>query len=345
MKLSFIILMVVTQYALASDFELLNRVNAPGRASSSAVGPGSVFMVLLNFPDKTATIMPDRLRENLDNMSSIFSSSSYRQVMLSTAMTARFYTLPHPTGYYGNWWNRDRIASDALDVIRQDYGDVLHNYDHVIYFFPPIPYWGYGGFSDGKEVWINGGSELYLLTHEMGHQFGLVHAHRWVPCNLGNPVDRCGYYRDQGDCFDIMTSRNPLGRDFGAYEKYLMGWIKPSQIKNVTTDGTYRIYRFDDPDAVGFPGLVLSFPRPNPNNGDLYWISYRYTPEESRNGAYVTWADAWSSILISSNPQLGCTEGAILPVGKTLHDQRVTITPVGIGGTGASRWLDVRITL
>lgn len=342
MKLPFIILMVVTQCALASDFEPLNRVNAPVRASST-VGSGSVFMVLLNFPDKTATATPDRLRESLDNMSSIFSSSSYGQVTLSTAMTSRFYTLPHPTGYYGNWWNRDLIASDALDAIRQDYGDVLHNYDHVIYFFPPIPYWGYGGFSDGKEIWINGGSELYLLIHEMGHQFGLVHAHRWVPCDLSNPVDRCGYYRDQGDCFDIMVNQNPVGHDFSAYEKYRMGWIKPSQIKNVTEDGIYRIYRFDDPDAAGFPGLVLSFPRPN--SGYLYWVSYRYTPEEARNGAYVTWTDTWSSILISSSPQLTCAEGAILQIGETLRDQGITITPIRVGGTGSGRWLDVRITL
>lgn len=304
----------------------------------------TLFVIPCNFTDETAWTTIQQLIGMTQTMGSIFNTSSYGQVSFTSTVASHYYLLPHPVAYYGDWHNRQLISADALAAVQPDYGDVIHNYDHVVFFFPPIPHWGFGAFSDGQNgIWINGGSNTYLLSHEMGHQFFLNHAQRWSPCDPSNPVDPCGHIIGSGDCNDIMITAKPAGRDFNAFEKAVMGWIMPTQIKHVTVSGTYRVFRCDDPASLGFTKLALTFPQPS--GAHTYWVSYRYTSEGLRNGAYITWADQYQSILIDHTPSTPCTDNAMWPIGTTLNDNGLTITPIRLGGTEPAKWIDVRVTL
>jgi hypothetical protein len=304
----------------------------------------TLFVIPCNFTDEVAGTTITQLNQMAQYMATTFYNSSYGHVSFTYTVPPHYYNLPHPTIYYGDWHNRQLISADALAAVQNDYGDVIHNYDHVVFFFPPIPHWGFGAFSDGNlGIWINGGGNTFLLCHEMGHQFFLGHAQKWAPCNLANPVDHCGHIVGQGDCNDIMIDRIPQGRDFNAYERYIMGWINPTQVRNVTATGTYRIHRCDSFNSGGFHLLALSFPQPGTSR--TYFISYRYTPDALRNGAFVSWAASGVSILIDYTPLTGSCDNAMVPVGATLNDNGVTITPIRLGGTDPDRWIDVRVTL
>jgi hypothetical protein len=92
-------------------------------------------------------------------------------------------------------------------------------YDDVVYTIADT-HCGYYGATVGKEVLLTRQPTVELLLHELGHAFGLGHAHS-APCVLNEL--RCGT-DDTGDPF------SPMGHgslDFSAYEKSLLGWLPP----------------------------------------------------------------------------------------------------------------------
>ena len=108
-------------------------------------------------------------------------------------------------------------------------------------------------------------------------------------------------------------------------------WMPTTKIKNVTVSGTYWVHRFDDVAAINYPTLALSFPEPG--TGKTFYIGYRYIQTETRDGAYVIWGDDWSPKLIDHDPSTACGSDAIWPVGSTLVDNGLRITPIQVGGT------------
>ena len=56
----------------------------------------------------------------------------------------------------------------------------LATYKHYVYAFPQNACGGLGAGTIGgnpSEAWINGSLDLKVLSHEMGHNFGLYHSH------------------------------------------------------------------------------------------------------------------------------------------------------------------------
>jgi len=343
--ISLILASLVCTFALgqssSSDFSEMSFGKDEKVVATSAVGPQTVFVALLNFPDRSLLTTRDEIVTAVNDMCSYYDVSSYHQNPLTPTVTVQVYMMPHPSTYYGNSSNRARISIDARAVVSNDYGDVYNNYNHLMYCFPMIDKWGNTAYTSGKESWMNGRFNNGLFTHEMGHSFGLAHAHRWKPCDLSNPVDTCGTIAEYGDIWDVMGGQSILN-DLNMYEKRLLGWLPIDKINQVTVSGVYRIYRFDDASALNNPILALSFPEPV--TGKTFYVGYRYSRTQTRNGAYIIWGDNWSSRLINHNPQ---KQGAdsIWPIGSTLVDGGLRITPLRLGGVAPNTWMDVQVML
>jgi len=271
-------------------------------------------------------------------MASFLNSSSYGIASITPTLTSKFYTLPNPSSFYPHGSDRGKLAKDALELVRCDYGDVTNAYGHVLFCFPRQQ-WGFDGFSEGKQVWLNGTVSGWMLSHEMGHQYGLWHAHRWAPANSSNPTDPNGKTLEYGDCFDMMGQGNK-GKDYNPFEKGRLGWMPPEKIQEITQSGTYRVYRFDNPRGLEFPLLGISFTSPS---GKRYQLSYRYNLVNARGGATVKWVGTFDSTLVNAYPPGGCGSQSILIPGKTILDNGLSITTVGLGGTDPDRWVDVRV--
>jgi hypothetical protein len=316
-----------------SDFNL---------TTAARSGPQTVFVALLDFPDEPSGFTVQQYADAINGMCSYIASSSYGAASMVPTITPIFYTLPQPSTYYGLHKSRSLIATDALAVLAPDYGDVLNDYNLVIYCFPQVADWGLSGFYQAQQIWMNGRCNTWLFTHEAGHFYGLGHAGKWVPCDLTNPVDLCGQRQDHGDCYDMMGEQG-ADHDFNPFEKQAMGWIGTAQLHYVTATGIYRVHRFDSPSAGGFTRLALVFPQPGGTNR-TYYVAYRY--DFLPAGAYVMWIEfSGVSTLIDYVSTTPKCEDAYVPVGGSILDQGLIISTVDLGGTDPDRWIDVQVTL
>lgn len=114
------------------------------------------------------------------------------------------------------------------------------SYTRFIYLFPPISTCGYGGYGSLTEVFMNGQLSRGLVTHELGHTFGLEHAHMHRCTAAGCETI------EYGDPYDTMGGT--LVGEYNAYEKFVAGWLQ-----NVTRDpksGDYAIDQLELPSSV-----------------------------------------------------------------------------------------------
>ena len=85
-----------------------------------------------------------------------------------------------------------------------------------------------------------------MAYHELGHNWGVVHANYWVGDN-GIPRNAAGSHDEYGDGADIMGGGgvfNPLFK-----EKLGFLYTPDGDILEATTSGTYRIFDHTEPEA------------------------------------------------------------------------------------------------
>lgn len=171
---------------------------------------------------------------------------------------------------YGKAWLTGKVVGpyqtkekcSELEAIKLADPDVYFpNYDRIIIFYPfylrQNGICGFDGVSDiGKKIFtvdgknikvsysLNLRKDLWVVGHELGHQFGEGHSDLLDCSNIGYfNIDKCNVI-EYGDPFDIMgnvgTRNRGLTPHLNAYHKRGIGWISKED-SVITTNGEYSL--------------------------------------------------------------------------------------------------------
>ncbi|MCU0782055.1 MAG: PKD domain-containing protein [Akkermansiaceae bacterium] len=235
------------------------------------------------------------------------------------------------------------------------------NYDITVVAFPKLS-WSWSGLATigGRDQWLNGTRDAKTIAHEFGHNYGLRHASSW-DVNDGSVMPPSGApdagdprHAEYGDRYSVMGGNPgdyPQG-DFSTHGKAFLNWITAGQVATVTAPGTYRVHRFDAPEAGSKPTLALKLQRAD---SQAFWLGYRRSFTGNSylsNGAYLLWEYTPQQCrLLDLTPDSRTTshyddkEDAALAVGQTFADPtgNLYLTPIAQGGSAPDEWLDVRV--
>ena len=336
------------------------------QASSWTETPKSVFLIRIDFPDKTSATDPlpaaGAIAQVFDTtVDDQIQAMSYGKTEIECTVTADITRVPSNTTTYvggGASSNNDLLLTDATNAYQTaNPAWVPGDYDIIGVYFVSIGMKGsgitYGGLAGGSDLWLQGNHSPGLVTHELGHNYGLGHSSFWVPPGVStNPVDPGGTNEEYGDIYDIMGDGEVPDGHFNAQGKAHINWITTSEWTDVNAAGSglFRVHRIDDPTAMGLRGL-----RVTKGADEYYWIAHRraYVNESLDYGAYLQWERpsfnrAWLLDLTpESQPGANDKQDAGLLIGSTYSDTTagVHVTPVARGGTAPNEWMVVQVNL
>jgi uncharacterized repeat protein (TIGR01451 family) len=232
-------------------------------------------------------------------ISPYYFQSSYGLTTLANTVSVQVYRMPQTAAAYAaSQTGNEQLHADAEAAAAADYN--LANFDRLVVLFSnlsgfPNSVINYGGLAEvvGKRAWLNGEFDFRVVTHELGHTYGLLHAGLWQ-VDDADPISPSGSIIEYGDDFDTMGANfaNDPRTDFNPYYKNILGWIPDYKVQVAETNGTYRLYAFDTAnyiEATNNPILAIKFVK---DTQRTYWIGARRNfanNELMHDGAYIIW--------------------------------------------------------
>ncbi|HEX8267630.1 MAG TPA: BACON domain-containing carbohydrate-binding protein, partial [Pyrinomonadaceae bacterium] len=317
-------------------------------ASSWTEGQKTVLVIRAVFSDSPSNYEPvtqsgaQVLMNNTVNQ--FFINNSYNKTSLLTTVTPVVVRLPNPQSYYiSSYYSMiedSRTAARAMGIEPNNY-----NLDVVFFpYTPSIPWAGLAGVGSKGNL-INGAYVLPVVGHELGHNYGLVHANLWRTTD-GTSIGS-GSNIEYGDCYDLMGACGGIGMNshFNARYKRILDWLTEANVQTVTSSGTYRISAQDTPTLSGIKTLKIS-----KDSSRNYWVEFRQTLSgSSMNGALIRWDYSSQNFretqLLDMTPSTNYQGGdETLQVGQSFYDSasQIRITVVGKGNTNPES-LDIRV--
>ncbi len=166
-------------------------------------------------------------------------------------------------------------AAKAANLVRPDLVDASGNpkapYTGFLYVFNNVSGCGWAGLAyvGWPRAYSNNTSALWVIGHELGHNFGLWHA---GSLRCPGAVVGCvnGSVAEYGDPFSSMGNSSNTGH-FNAAQKDSLGWTTPAQTK--THGNGTATYTINPIETGGATTYGVRIPTANPNRN--YWIEYR----------------------------------------------------------------------
>lgn len=234
-----------------------------------------------------------------------------------------------------------RLYPDARTAA-QAAGYNLADYAFSAVFTNGRPAAGYAGLAYVGGIGIHIANGYYgqsVLTHELGHNLGLPHAHRWDTSD--NSIIGDGTNVEYGNNYDPMGSGGDSMHYVAGHKAYL-DWIPAAECSRITAAGTYRLHVCDESrNANGFRGLRLSR-----SGSQDYWLDYRQniggTEFDSGLILHFSEKDGRQSYRIDALPK---QSGITLPVGMTFSDKTagVHVTPMQVVPNSFPKAMDVAV--
>ena len=325
-------------------------------------GRQQTLVILVNFEDDAVQPFTVADVQNMffgtgNTLNSFVLENSYGQTWFTGDVTG-WYTMPMTVA---------NCTLDAMATYAQNFaisnGYKLANYTRQVYMFPQISACsgeGFGGTStvggNPSQTWLNGGTTLQLLDHEMGHAFGLWHSHL-LDCGTSASICTNGTVVEYGDLVDTMGTPQDVSFHYNAFQKERLGWLNygsSPKIQTVTTSGTYTITEYET--GAG-PNALKVLQSTNPTTGAKTWyyletrqaagfdspIASEFAQNETTGVLFHLGTDgnASSSLLLDMTPATPTSNwyyDLSLPVGQSYADPTtgVTFTPTAVSSTSAT---------
>lgn len=349
----------------------LKKVSADNTSSrmvrAAEVSPRRVAVILINFQNDrsqpvTIAQVQQALTLNTRSAKNYYHENSFGDTILAGVRAQSgdvfgWYTIPeNNTGciqYARDLWGHEQWGISAELAAGRD-GFQRSSYDHVVYVMSTsdCPFAG-AAFVGDYRSWVQssaiaGGHGEYVIAHELGHNFGVVHANS-IKCTDSSHVpvaidDNCVHY-EYGDPFDLMGGGF---RHMNGYFKAVLGSYQDPHVLDVATSGTYtiapierrgntphvlRVVRERDGRGQPFSSFYIEYRQPNGGFDDFQstdsavkGIQVRLV---GRNG--MPWL---GTELLDMTPATQTMDDAVLMIGQTFRDPRsglqfktVSITP------------------
>lgn len=319
-------------------------VQAAGETVAAAVtGTKSIAVLLFNFSNSTAqpwttSAVRGVVFDNANSVDEFYRDASYGQLAL-TGDVFGWYTIDSSNAgcAYTTWANEARAKASAAGVS-------LASYQYTVYAFPQASSCGWAGLAylPGTGSWINGAMTLRVVSHELGHNFGVHHASTLACSSGGAPATFGGTcsQNEYGDPFTVMGGAQT--RHHVNWHRAQLGWAADTQ--TVSTSGTYLL---TPAELTGTPRMV----RVARGDGTYLNLEFRQPwgifdnfsgSDPVVNGVSVRIAPSTSSLvqskLVDANPSTTSFSDAAIGVGQSITDPTtgVSITTVSVGPAGAT---------
>jgi len=356
-------------YVDSTDSASLQPLTASASVAAlpNTLGEQKTVVLLVNFQDRpadkpwtaaTASAMV------FGNVSDYLRENSNGQTWLSGAVHG-WYTLP----LNSTSCSTEDIAAKAEQAATSA-GVNLSAYTRKVYVFPNTTACGFGGMASvgglPSRAWINGYLEMYTLTHELGHNLGLNHAHS-LDCGTSTLGPSCTQV-EYGDTVDTMGG--PDAGHYSAFAKELLGWLGAGSSPPITTassSGTYILGAYE-PAGTSVKALkILKSTDATTGRKTWYYLEYRqaigfdsFLASRSNvsgrgdvtNGIVIRTgveSETNTSRLLNMNPVMDPYTGQVdwfnpgLKVGQSFTDAQTGITIAPLWADGSSIGVDVQL--
>lgn len=318
-------------------------------AIPNTFGAQQTAVLLVTFTDKTTPIAsPVTVRSiTFDSalstsVTNFFKEASYGQAWLVGDVYGPYAIAMASTAAC----DPSGIASYAR-AAAQNAGVNLASYQRLVFAFPSntcaSQFWGLSTVGGSpSQSWITASYHPGVLSHELGHGFGLWHSHS-IDCGAASIGTGCTT-SEYGDTFDTMGNAG-ANNHFNAVQKELLGWLNYGSSPPITTVQTSGVYTLDPYESPGSNPKALKVKMPS---GDYYYVEYRQpigfdAPAISNNtnvksGLLVHWWMGQSGngiYLLDMTPSTDSWSDPALDVGGSFTDAAsgIGIAPVWADGT------------
>ncbi len=290
--------------------------NFPG-TSSRAIGNFRCLYIRATYPDQMA---PPNTQEEAEadmrNNARYYLESSYGK-MTATSTVTPLIVLPQTLAWYiakdaevdglGTMQTQARAEARKLGYDSTQYNCVIVRVNGGLRSGSS---WG-----GGDSVWLGWGG-MDVINHECGHSLGRSHANYWETSDgtaYGN-----GQNQEYGNSFDVMGGGGGFGAHYNALSKRALGWLPDNYVHLPKTNGTFRLYAYDQPRLEEGKRYALAVAKDSVRGYNL-----EYHPAKVADQALVIYSGMGSNAghLLDTTPGSagGKADGGIR-VGRTFSD-------------------------
>jgi hypothetical protein len=264
-------------------------IGVSAHSAAVATQAKKLAVILVNFLDNSSQpYTPEQVREAIwtgpRSVRAYYNEASFAQLELGS--------IHNPDGdvygYYTIPYNEkdsscpNRIWGEAAMTAARNAGVDLSGYTNIMFLFPEGPCaWAGSAVVGGPYSYLNGtlgDGNNPIPAHELGHNFGLLHAHSLICHDAAgniityNPNENDCTQKEYGDVYDTMGYG--WHYQFNNYFKGVLGWWPSNAVVTTTSTGTYLL----QPEETLGGGLqVLRFLQQTNSYGErrFYYLEFR----------------------------------------------------------------------